>query len=305
MLTGCGPGILGAEGGGAILQHRRWSVAAAGVVVAVCSVAGVVQARPCGDTGSESLAEATAPLLPAREGELGYAPLTPEVSSALGLLTALQDCDGVVDGRAHYYLALGKAWVGQLKEAGDLLSALTTFGQSDLERTQAAELRLRVDAALWIRTEEVRAGLEPGPETATETAAGSDAEAVHAVEPEPEPPPPMARREPKEAPRRAAAVMLVGVGGGVGAFGFAMSGASYQQGMALYPSLEADAQGWWDGRDEYLALQDRERLGLALGGAGASALVAGIVGAIVDAAVRKKAEAGARSRRASADGGGE
>ena len=94
-----------------------------------------------------------------------------------------------------------------------------------------------------------------------------------------------------------AAVVLLGVGGGVAAFGAVMSGVSHQQGVALYPSLEVDGASWDAGIGEYNALRDRERVGVALSVAGTSALVAGIVGAVVNATSKKK--------RVKAAGGGE
>jgi len=85
-----------------------------------------------------------------------------------------------------------------------------------------------------------------------------------------------------------AAAVLMGVGGGVAAFGAVMSGVSHQEGMTLYPSLEVDAVGWNAGIDQYNALRDRERVGAALTAAGTSALVAGIVAAVADAASKKR-----------------
>ena len=85
-----------------------------------------------------------------------------------------------------------------------------------------------------------------------------------------------------------AAVVLLGVGGGVAAFGAVMSGVSHQQGTALYPSLEVDGASWDAGIGQYNALRDRERVGVALSVAGTSALVAGIVAAIVDGTSKKK-----------------
>ena len=106
-----------------------------------------------------------------------------------------------------------------------------------------------------------------------------------------------ARADLNLSPPQPAAVALLGVGGGVAAFGAVMSGVSHQQGVALYPSLEVDGASWDAGIEEYNALRDRERVGVALSVAGSSALVAGIVAAIVDATSKKK--------RVKAAGGGE
>jgi len=76
--------------------------------------------------------------------------------------------------------------------------------------------------------------------------------------------------------------VVAGVGGGVAAFGGVLSGVSYQSGIELRPSLEADATSWSSGIDEYNSLRERERLGAAIAVAGATALIVGIVVAAVD-----------------------
>ena len=90
------------------------------------------------------------------------------------------------------------------------------------------------------------------------------------------------------SPPPPAAMVLLGVGGGVAAFGAVMSGVSHQQGLALFPNLEVDGASWDAGIGEYNGLRDRERIGVALSVAGTAALVAGIVGAVVNAKAKKK-----------------
>jgi hypothetical protein len=95
--------------------------------------------------------------------------------------------------------------------------------------------------------------------------------------------PAQSRREPPHA----AALFLLGAGGGAAAFGFVFSRASHDQGMNLYPGLEADAVSWDANIDGYNDFRTREGVGAAVAAAGSAALVGGLVSLLVDRAVKE------------------
>jgi hypothetical protein len=77
-------------------------------------------------------------------------------------------------------------------------------------------------------------------------------------------------------------VILSTAGGTVTAIGFAVAGASYTQGMGLYPDLSGSDATYHANIDEYRRTWTAERVGIVAGSTGAALLTAGLVRLLVD-----------------------
>ncbi|MCP4867419.1 MAG: hypothetical protein GY898_01710 [Proteobacteria bacterium] len=144
------------------------------------------------------------------------------------------------------------------------------------------QLGERDDArAMLLAFKSLRSGLPDDPEVEAALARMDE------PKPEPEPPPqPRPTREPRPAPKppseKVLFPLLATIGGaGAAAAGFTVMGLSYEEAA---PKLDERSGTYLGSRDEYVTLQERNKLGLQIGLAGSGVAGVGLVLTLVAAA---------------------